>query len=731
MKRPLALLLCTGVLCAGALGVPAAPVQVAPVGLGAGGYVTERPPNIIDPPDTPYRDAWEGPVPTNRWWSSLLWTAFSEPIYAGPLSYQARPEGLALGYPTLEVDETGFQMPFRADLVVGMTDFTADAARVVGYGDWTVAVRWESEAPDEARALRATLGQGLPYAYLELDGPAAIRFREPPEVWHDAPGALGVTLGGRHYAVFYPGAWTLSGASFGGPLEESGAGALVSVAALPEADEALLTRFARYAHHPPTDSRASWRWLPDEGVVEVTLTLTAPQGALMGLYPLHHKHTDAPLTELHYETPRGVMTLAETDRVTLRLPYRGVLPVLPLAAEASEALRALLDDFMEQEVFFPLFVGQTRMPDSYADGKSLGKLAALLPIAEQLGDTEAAAALLEALKERLELWFTPESLPLLYYNATWGALIAAPTSHGLDHSLNDHAFHYGYFLQAAASVAERDPAWAETWGQVVALLIRDVAAPRGDPLFPFLRALDPYLGHGWASGSGMYGRGNNLESSSEAVNFAAGLIRWADAVGDAALLELGVYLYATQTAAVWEYWLAEGGNFPAAYPHTAIGILWSDGGAYTTWWTSDPEAVHGINFLPVTASSLYLGLAPDFVRRNYHHMLVGTRPHYWPDIALSYLALADPDEALALWSPELRPEFGESRARVLHWLTSLRRYGGPEPITANAPQTAVLAKGGARTYLAYNPSGAPRTVTFADGTVLTAAPHTLTVKETP
>ncbi|MDQ3397754.1 MAG: glycosyl hydrolase, partial [Deinococcota bacterium] len=709
---------------------------VAQVELGAGGYVTERPADIVDPPEDIYRgEGLTGPVPTNRWWSSLVWTAFSEPIYAGPLSYQAVPEGLALGYPRMVADEDGFAMPFAADMVVGLEGFAAEAARVVRYGDWTVEVSWEEEAPDETRALYATLGQGLPYAYLQLaGGPVLVTFRVAPEVWLERPGALGITLEGRHYGLFYSGDLTLDGQSFGGRLDESDPYGMLSVAALPEASEVALERFEAHAFTRPTGSRTTWQWLREEGVVEVTFALEhEPLGdstmlPLMGLYPHQWKGSDVALTPYHYETPRGVMKLAQTDRFSVRLPYTGVLPALPLAEGDSDELRELLRDFIGGGLYFPLFTGQTRMPDSYADGKSFGKLAALLPIAEQLGEAEAAETILAAIRDRLESWFTPDARPLLYYHEPWGALIAAPTSHGLDYSLNDHAFHYGYFLQAAASVAERDPDWVARWGRVVELLVRDTAGGRDDPMFPFLRALDPYPGHGWASGGGRYERGNNLESSSEAVNFAAGLIRWADAVGDNDLLELGVYLYATQVEAVWEYWFAYGGNFPEGFPHTAIGILWSDGGAYTTWWTSDKEAVHGINFLPITASSLYLGRERDFVLENYRHMLVGSRPHYWPDIALAYLALADPEEARALWNEDIRPEFGETRARLRHWLGSLAAYGLPEgSITADTPQYAVLERDGARAYLVYNPASDARQVRFSDGTVMDAVPGELTV----
>ena len=69
--------------------------------------------------------------------------------------------------------------------------------------------------------------------------------------------------------------------------------------------------------------------------------------------------------------------------------------------------------------------------------------------------------------------------------------------------LNDHHFHYGYFIRAAAEIARHDPAWASDahWGGMVSLLVRDIASPdRDDPMFPFLRNFDPYAGHSWASG---------------------------------------------------------------------------------------------------------------------------------------------------------------------------------------------------------------------------------------
>ena len=148
------------------------------------------------------------------------------------------------------------------------------------------------------------------------------------------------------------------------------------------------------------------------------------------------------------------------------------------------------------------------------------------------------------MKQRLESWFTAvkdkdaaKELGLFCYNRTWGTLIGYPASYGSDDQLNDHHFHYGYYIKAAAEVVRHDPAWAapERWGGMVRLLIRDIASPnRKDEMFPFLRNFDPYAGHSWASGTALFASGNNHESSSEAMNAWTGIILWGEATGDRA-----------------------------------------------------------------------------------------------------------------------------------------------------------------------------------------------------
>jgi endoglucanase Acf2 len=425
------------------------------------------------------------------------------------------------------------------------------------------------------------------------------------------------------------------------------------------------------------------------------------------------------------------MKLGQGSGFATQVKFPGVLPSLPNAGGCDPARLAT---YLNAEASQP----DPPTKDTYWEGKHLGKLATLIPIAEQFGVKEAEATLRKKLKARLEHWFTAaapdgqlKSRGLFYYNANWGALIGCPASYGSDTELNDHHFHYGYFAKAAAEIARRDPDWAadERWGGMVKLLIRDFASPdRKDPLFPFLRSFDPYAGHSWASGHARFGDGNNNESSSEAMNAWAGLVLWGEATGDRALRDLGIFLYTTEMTAIHEYWFdVHAENFPKGYTPSVVTMIWGGKGANGTWFSANPEMVHGINFLPMHGGSLYLGHYPDYVRKNYKALVEenkGTQWDAWADIIWMYLALADPKEALAQFEAREKgypAEAGNTKANTYHWLHTLNVLGHVDPtVTADTPLYAVFRKGSRQTYVAYNMAPSPRTVTFSDGFKLEA-----------
>ncbi|WP_232533906.1 hypothetical protein [Plantactinospora sp. KBS50] len=133
--------------------------------------------------------------------------------------------------------------------------------------------------------------------------------------------------------------------------------------------------------------------------------------------------------------------------------------------------------------------------------------------------------------------------------------------------------------------------------------------------------------------------------------------------------------------------------------------------------------IQGINQLPVTGGHLYLGYDPAYVRRNHAELVRnnGGEPTVWRDILWEFQALGDADSALAglRAAGGYTPEEGESRAHTFHWVRNLAALGTVDTgVTANHPLAAVFTRNGQRTYVAANPSGTARTVTFSDGTSL-------------
>ena len=108
-------------------------------------------------------------------------------------------------------------------------------------------------------------------------------------------------------------------------------------------------------------------------------------------------------------------------------------------------------------ILFPPGFGPKRNHDAYWAGKSLGRNANVMQIADELGAIPARDRLLRAIENELEDWFDGRAPSHFYYDATWHSLVAFPSSYGSSDALNDHHFHYGYFIAAAAAVARSIP----------------------------------------------------------------------------------------------------------------------------------------------------------------------------------------------------------------------------------------------------------------------------------
>uniref|UniRef100_UPI001AD6EE64 fibronectin type III domain-containing protein n=1 Tax=Streptomyces marokkonensis TaxID=324855 RepID=UPI001AD6EE64 len=164
--------------------------------------------------------------------------------------------------------------------------------------------------------------------------------------------------------------------------------------------------------------------------------------------------------------------------------------------------------------------------------------------------------------------------------------------------------------------------------------------------------------------------------------------------------------------------------YPEDFTHDVVGMVWSSGGAYATWWTANPEEIHGINFLPMTGGSLHLAREKEMLRRSVTEMEKenGGPAVEWKDIFWQVQALYDPAKAMQYWNQYnggYVPEAGETKAHTYHWVSTMNSIGAPDmTVTANTPTATVFDKNGTRTYAAHNYGAEECSVIFSDGGVL-------------
>ena len=755
-----------GVACL--LGLTTVAATVAqPVKVGTGAYVLSPKDGAVSPPAAPGRTEamFKRAAPTNQWYSTLIFNPQPEAIYAQPLSVKPTAAGMEMALPSKRVEPTErrdvlINYPHVDPLVVSPVAFTPGPAKLAGFSDWAIDIAMANGADQ----FTTTVAHGSPYAFFQIStGDARVRLPEAAERF--AAGSdtrmLALKVKGKHYALFGPTGVRWEQVSPTEWLARLPAGkGYLSAAGLPDDQAATLALFLRHAYSFLQDTRVDWRYDSAKSLVETTYVATTKamegdnSGPLLGLYPHHwfkNASVDGKLGPA-FDTVRGQLKLLPASQFKTTLAYTGFVPWWPGIKQGTrlDDLQDLLKtDVRKRRELIPMRENNDNWRTSaYWQGKGLTRATQLASVAEQQGDLGARDQLLDLARERMEFWFSGEgSRSYFHLDKRLGTVVGYPDEFFSVEQMNDHHFHYGYFIRAAAELGLRDPAWAakERWGGMVDLLVSDIAtAERGRADFPFLRNFDVYEGHSWASGVGMGAYGNNQESSSEAINAWVGLILWAEVSGNAALRDLGVYLYATEAEAISHYWFdIHGLVFAPEYKqhHVEASMLFGSTYAHNTWWTDEPRQIKGINLLPMATFSTHLARDKAYIQRN-----LGTLPgddkvyrsrgkgydevpkDIWQDVFAKYRALADPIGALAQWDRWGAVELGETRSHTLHYLLSLNAMGTPDlTVSADTPLYQVFKRAdGSKTYLAFNAGKAPRTVTFSDGKVLTAPPGQLT-----
>ncbi|MFE6236227.1 glycosyl hydrolase [Cellulosimicrobium sp. NPDC057862] len=609
--------------------------------------------------------------PTNRWFSGLVFGDEPLPVFPVPLAFGVTDGGFAFGLPDVEVTGQSILGPFVPQVGV---DVGATSVVVTAYDTASVTLDLLDGAGSAVGTVTLVEGSPVLRYTAATDQTAALTVG-----FTETGGLVSAEAGGREYVLV----GADDALSDGGRSLDLAEGD--SVAWFPVPDDApagAVATLAEAAAHPVTGTTLAYGVADD--AVTTAITYEAGEAPVPGTVVVrlpHQRESDGATCGLGtYATVRGTVDVCTAS--TLAWTSAAVEPAgaLDLSGLGEDARTELAE-----QVRADASALDPRPSDTYFGGKALARDANLLAIAEQLGLDDVAAPLREDLAAALREWAEPSGCDArdarcFVYDPEVRSVVGRTPSFGSD-ELNDHHFHYGYFLYAAGVAAADDPELAADLAPVLDLLAADVASGAGTDDLPPLRVFDAYAGHSWASGYAPFADGNNQESASEAVSAWNGLALWAQTSGDATLEAQARWLLSAEAASARAYWTDFDRDDPAldGFGHTVTSLVWGGKRDWATWFSAEPSAMLGILVLPMQPVAGYLAGDPERIRANLDEALAGPRddPASWDvmfgDQLLMYAALAGPDDSAAALDvaralPDERVDDGNTRGYLLAWL---------------------------------------------------------------
>lgn len=638
-----------------------------PVKVGAGSYA-EFPPPEAGPNAAKFEARainCEGvgsrPIPSNHWWSFLNIEPFNANLWAYPITVRAQADGADFWFTTVWA---GQDMQLYDPVHLEMPGVRANTAIARDWSDWHVQVR----VMQDQRGADITLAHGMPLMWAEFSGNINPRLKcDAQSLLFDGAGArimtqkmtdsAALSYKGRWYGIYLP-----AGASVNfvnGAVEiQFGAGKRYLVlAALPKREE--LRTFGQYAYAIPRKTQVDWAYSPEKSEIKTTWHITteslngrASTQVLQGFLPHTYKRTlSGPKFEAYdYATPRGKMRVAAGNDFEFTYQFNGMVPHLPMLPNATpnrQRLSLMLKDYADHHKNYGA--------DTYWGAKDFLNYAKNALIADTLNDPTRDGFLKQA-KESLADWLTYTPGEQEHYFARyprWRALVGFKPSYGSEEFTDNH-FHYGYFTFSGAMVGMLDPQFLADYGPMLKLVAKQYANwDRSDQNFPFMRTFDPWLGHSFAGGTASP-NGNNQESTSEATQSWAGVFLLGCLLRDDAMRDAGAFGFMSESRAALEYWFdRDHQNIPPIFKHPIVGVVWSGGMMYGTFFSGAPHHIYGIQWLPISPTLNYLAEDPKAAANDYATLMresgnkdLATFGNDWGNIILAYAGMYDPDFAI-------------------------------------------------------------------------------------
>ncbi|QSZ30780.1 hypothetical protein DSL72_000338 [Monilinia vaccinii-corymbosi] len=394
-------------------------------------------------------------------------------------------------------------------------------------------------------------------------------------------------------------------------------------------------------------------------------------------------------------TTKGMATAVVADSWTLKedlpvsLNFAPWSPSKGSSNSISAAAISVIANVAASEISQNM-TAQTNLNSMYYSGKALAKFAGIVyTIHDLLGNASLAQAGLNTLKQNFAVFVNNQQQYPLVYESAWGGIVSSASyitgDPGVDFGnsyYNDHHFHYGYFVYAAAIIGYLDPTWLTNNKAYINTMVRDFANPSSaDNFFPVSRNFDWYHGHSWAHGLYETFDGKDQESSSEDSLSAYAIKMWGRTIGDSNMEARGNLQLAITARSLQNYYLYESSNTvePSNFIGNKVaGILFENKIDHTTYFGDAPELVEGIHMIPLLPHST-LTRTKEFVTEEWNTYFSNGRVDSavggWQGILYANLAIIDPRTS---WKYFAQAAFnaswldgGASRTWYLAWAAGL------------------------------------------------------------
>jgi endoglucanase Acf2 len=579
------------------------------------------------------------PILSNQWYSSLLLGKKSQPLYALPLAYIVSAKGLGFSLPEVVKTEHTIFAPYVEDFTVGFST-PLSPAKITTVGDWNIGIEQTTE---EGSKLSYTLAHGVPYTILDTQQNDVIFTTKNEFTIYNNNDKL-------------PSKKSLQTKAFVFSTRQHN-----YIVVSKQATDITITKNTVSIKNPQTlfigilDKRSHFSTFLSASkamVINTIATLIIEEKNLITTYTVQTTQ-DTPLIAVYphqyeflqnkpdilgsYNTIRGSLYLIKDSHFTTTAP-------LVIPAQNFSKLNTQPVELEQQVKNDTLAIISAPLPESknYFFGTYLGKVITLIQLADTLGMENEKTKLLAFIKPLFL-----DALTYYQYDEKKTSLISLKPEFG-NENLNDHHFHYGYYIRAAAILGANDKEFLEKTQIPVEKMVADIASTkRSGTQYPFLRNFDIYEGHSWADGYANFPDGNNQESSSEAMNAWYGVYLWSKVTNNTELEHTALYLYNTELQATYYYWFGENHLYTPPYTHAIASMIWGAKADFGTWFSSETNKKYGIILLPFTPASSYLGALPDFSKYEKDYKSnAGNKSLAWGDLFTMWKSFYNPTEAM-------------------------------------------------------------------------------------